>query len=32
MFEALTHLALIQAALTLNDALEGKGAVRSKAA
>jgi GH15 family glucan-1,4-alpha-glucosidase len=30
--QALTHLALIQTALTLNEALEGKGPVRNKAA
>jgi GH15 family glucan-1,4-alpha-glucosidase len=28
--QALTHIALVQSALTLNDALEGKGAVRNK--
>jgi GH15 family glucan-1,4-alpha-glucosidase len=30
--QALTHIALIQSALTLNDALEGKGATRNKVA
>jgi GH15 family glucan-1,4-alpha-glucosidase len=30
--QALTHIALIQTALTLNDALEGKGGARNKAA
>jgi GH15 family glucan-1,4-alpha-glucosidase len=30
--QALTHIALIQSALTLNEALEGKGAGQTKAA
>ena len=30
--QALTHLALILSALGLNDALDGKGPIRSKAA